>query len=239
MKRPDVIAHRGASAQRRENTNEAFRAAVELGADGVELDLRRTRDGALVVHHDAIISGAGPIIETDRADLAAHVPTLDEALAACGPLWVNIEIKNSPEDPDFDPGRGLALEVAELDRQRAALGGSADPRRQRWLISSFDLVTVDLVRDNRPELETGYLVIEITDAIIERAARCGHTAIHPWVDLLTREQVVALHAAGLRCMAWTCNDAERIAELVDWGVDGICTDDVMLARRVIDRGGRH
>ena len=207
--------------------------AVELGADGVELDLRRTRDGALVVHHDAIVAGAGPIIETDRVRLASHIPTLAEALESCGRLWVNIEIKNSPDDPDFDPQRGLARSIAELDRQRES--SSDELAHQRWLISSFDLSTVDIVRELRPELETAYLVVELTDAIIERAASVGHTAIHPWVEALDRDRVAAVHAAGLRCNTWTCNDPERIAELLDWEVDGICTDDVVMARRVIDR----
>ena len=66
---PRILAHRGASARARENTVEAFRLASALGADGVELDVRRTADGALVVHHDPSVDGVGALYESTMADL--------------------------------------------------------------------------------------------------------------------------------------------------------------------------
>ena len=98
-----VIAHRGASAAAPENTIEAFRLARELGADMVELDARRTADGQVVVHHDATLPDGRTIVELARAELPASVPDLRDALAACEDMDVNIEIKNWPADPDFDP----------------------------------------------------------------------------------------------------------------------------------------
>src|SRR4051812_33810066 len=86
-----VIAHRGASKAERENTLGAFRRARAMGADAVELDVRRTVDGVLVVHHDPL-----------PAELTPHVPTLGDALDACTGMWVNVEIKNDPDEPDFD-----------------------------------------------------------------------------------------------------------------------------------------
>ncbi len=70
--------------------------ARRLGADGVELDVRRTQDGALVVHHDADLPGVGPIARLAVAELPPEVPLLEAALNACGPLTVNIEVKNLP-----------------------------------------------------------------------------------------------------------------------------------------------
>ena len=80
---PRVFAHRGASQRAPENTVEAFRLAAELGADGVELDVRRSADGALVVHHDPHLPDGRLIAATAFADLPASVPTLAAALDAC------------------------------------------------------------------------------------------------------------------------------------------------------------
>ena len=89
---PLVIAHRGASAVAPENTVEAFRAAADLGADWVELDVHLTDDGVLAVHHDYEVEGHGPIAERAFAVLPRHVPTLPAALEACGSMGVNVEV---------------------------------------------------------------------------------------------------------------------------------------------------
>ncbi|HEX4220203.1 MAG TPA: glycerophosphodiester phosphodiesterase family protein, partial [Acidimicrobiales bacterium] len=88
----DVQAHRGSpdpSSGVLENTIEAFLRAARLGADGVELDVRLTRDGALAVHHDPVIPGAGPIADLAVGQLPGHVPLLDAVLDACTWLTVN------------------------------------------------------------------------------------------------------------------------------------------------------
>src|SRR3954465_3236369 len=97
-----IFAHRGASARYTENTVMAFQGARDLGADWVELDVRRTADGALAVHHDAHLADGRAIVELAAAALPPHVPLLAEALAACAPMGVNVEIKNWPADVDFD-----------------------------------------------------------------------------------------------------------------------------------------
>src|SRR5581483_725792 len=94
-----VFAHRGCTEGFVENTLEAFAEARRLGADGVELDVRLTADGALAVHHDAEIAGRGPLHELGVADLPAHVPLLADALGVCEGMVVNVEIKNAPHDP--------------------------------------------------------------------------------------------------------------------------------------------
>lgn len=93
------MAHRGASKVELENTTLAFARALEMGADAVELDVRRCGSGELVVHHDPKLSDGRTIFSVDKRDLPTHIPTLAEALDACGSMWVNIEIKNDLKSP--------------------------------------------------------------------------------------------------------------------------------------------
>jgi glycerophosphoryl diester phosphodiesterase len=119
----EVFAHRGLHATERENTVAAFLEARAAGADGVELDVRRTLDGALVVHHDAALADLGEIAALTCRDLPATVPTLAEAMTACDGLRVNVEIKNGPDEPIYDPTGALAHQVV------TALGEVLIPRR--------------------------------------------------------------------------------------------------------------
>ena len=134
-----VIAHRGASAVRRENTVEAFLEARRRGADGVELDVRRGADGALVVHHDPALPDGRPILNLAVADLPAEIPLLEAAIEACDGMMVNIEIKNVPIDPDFDPAESVAGAVAALVTEGGWVG--------KILVSSFTLATIDAIQE--------------------------------------------------------------------------------------------
>src|SRR4051812_38351540 len=180
--KPLVIAHRGASAARPENTVEAFRHAAELGADWVELDVRRTADGALVIHHDAVLPDGRTIVELAASDLPASVASFADAMTACAGMGVNIEIKNVPPDPDFDPGDAVARRVAELLLAGDVLG---DIALDDILVTSFNPRTVALVRELAPVVPTGQLLFDLSDpelaaASIERAASDGHVAVNPW-----------------------------------------------------------
>lgn len=220
-----IIAHRGASRSERENTIAAFRRAAELGADGVELDVRRTADDHLVVHHDASLPDGRPIRTTLRADLPEHVPDLAEALDVCDRMLVNLEIKNVRREPDYDPTDWVAEQVAvELARR-----GSGP----RWLVSSFRYDTVQRTRVLLPDARTAWLRWSLTRRLIDRAVADGHDALHPWVKRVDEHGIRAAHAAGLDVNVWTCNEPDRIRQLIEWGVDGICTDvpDVALAVR--------
>lgn len=229
MPQPHVIAHRGASQAEPENTLRAFRRAAEFGADAVELDARRTADGALAVHHDPHLADGRLICEMAASDLPSHVPLLPEALDACAGMWVNVEIKNWFEDPDYDPTDRLAVAVLE---HLAARGED-----ERWLISSFTRHTIDACRTIRPTVRTAWLTVGVADADIEKVARdlarAGHSALHPNVNLLTPTVVETSHANGLAVNTWTCDDGDRMSELISWGIDGICTNvpDVALAVR--------
>ena len=218
----DVIAHRGASKLAPENTIEAFELAVGVGADAVELDVRRTRDGVLVVHHDAHVNDGRVIVETAWQDLPASVPTLGAALDACAGVWVNVEIKNDERDPDFDPDDRVAVEV---------LAALAEREPGRWLISSFRLRTIDRCRLLDPTLPTAWLTFQFDPATIERVAARGHTAVHPWEPTITADLIERCHESGVLVNAWTCNDPDRFVALAAAGVDGIVTDhpDVMIS----------
>ena len=211
-----VIAHRGASKAARENTVEAFRRAGELGADAVELDVRRTTDGVLVVHHDARLPDQRVIAATTYVDLPDDVPTLAEALDACDGMWVNVEIKNDPTEPDFDETESIADEtVAHL------LARDDD---QRWVISCFRMETIDRCRALAPQIRTAWLCVGAPDDVADLLVAKGHSALHPWVQELERSTIVACHAAGLQVNTWTCDDPARMAELIGWGIDGIVTN---------------
>ncbi len=218
-----VLAHRGASRAARENTPAAFRLADEMGADGVELDVRLAPDGRLVVHHDAL--------PDDPARLAA-LPDLAEVLDACGDrLLVNVEIKNFEREAGYDP----ELAVVEPTVDELLRRGEADAHR--WLISSFSWATIGRCRDVAPSIPTAYLVVDATDEECRRTAAAGHAAIHPWAESLTAEAVRRCRAAGLAVNTWTCNDRRRLVELAEIGVDGVCTDVPDEALDALGRGG--
>ena len=218
----DVIAHRGASRLAHENTVAAFRMAVAVGAQGIELDARRTADGIVVVHHDARLPDGRVIVDTPLRDMPEHVPTLGDALDACAGAWVNIEIKNAPPDPDFDPDDHVAVEVLAHLAERGA---------GRWLISSFRLETVDRCHLVAPEVPTAWLTLEVGPGTPDDLVRRGHTAVHPWEPTVDADVIARCHDAGLLVNAWTCNDPARFVELASWAIDGLCTDtpDLMLA----------
>ena len=223
-----VIAHRGASAAAPENTIEAFLLARQLGADWVELDARRTRDGAIVVHHDDTLADGRVIVEHDLADLLSSVCTLAAALDACEGMAVNIEIKNWPADHDFDETDLVAAEVvAEVGRRHA---------QDRALVSCFHRPTLDRVHALDPALPTAFLhhVVEGTwDELAADVAAAGHRALHPWDGMVDEALVAAARAHGLEVNVWTVDDPARMAALVELGVDGICTNVPDAARGVV------
>ena len=229
--RTHVLAHRGASRAERENTLLAFRRAGDMGADGVELDARLTRDGVVVVHHDPVLSDGRVICEVEYGELPNYVPTLDDALDACAGMWVNVEIKNDPNEADFDATDEVAVVVGALLLQRQ--------EDERFLVSSFRRETIDKMRVVAPALRTAWLTPAVQpddrDDVLAGLVSAGHVALHPWVGLLTRELVEACHAAGIQVNTWTCDDPERMAELIEWKVDAICTNVPDVALRVLNR----
>ena len=232
---PRILGHRGAPRRARENTLEAFRFAREEGADGVELDVHRSFDGALIVHHDAEIEGFGVLSERPLTEIRAEFPwlaTLAEVLDSCRGLLVNIEIKNSPNDVDFDPDERVAAAVVELLATRTP--------RDDVIVSSFHLPSIDRVHALDRSIPTGYLT-SVRPSPLEAvaiAAAGGHTAVHPFFGVLADRGAATLieaaHSAGLALNTWTVNDGEEIARLAAAGVDAIITDVPADARRALD-----
>jgi glycerophosphoryl diester phosphodiesterase len=219
-----IFGHRGASAHAPENSLAALRLAAEQGADGVELDIRSTADGELVVHHDASIEGLGPIIEHTAAGLRRVEPGLlsfAEAMEACRGLIVNIEIKNFTTDPDYDPDDRVAAEVVTWVHEN----GWDD----RVIISSFNSATVDRVRHLSGSVATGQLILpgaNVADQLLAAHVR-GHQALHPHVTSLTDAADLASVAAGIGMwlIAWTVDDPETIRALRKDGITGVITND--------------
>lgn len=213
-----VIGHRGASATHPENTLEAFRAAAAQGAHGIELDVRRTMDDVLVIYHDAHLGDGRIVRELEAADLPVSVPTLAEALEACADMWINVEIKNMPDDPDYDSEHGLSVAVAGLI--------SAYDAAARVIVSSFDISSVDRIRSTDATIPVAWLVWGQADpgSLIERAVAHGMQAIHPHDLLVDQSFVDRAHGAGLGVNVWTVDQPERIRELAALGVDGIITN---------------
>ena len=218
METPLVYGHRGASAAAPENTIEAYVLARDQGADGVEIDVRRSADGILVLHHDPDLPDGRIVGATPAAELPASVPTLDDALDTCEGMVVNVEIKNIPGESDFDDTCSLADAVVGCLAARGA--------RDQVVVSSFHLATIDRVRQLAPELTTGFLtLIEPTAAdSVRRASKRGHGAIHPYHLFVDEALVAAAHDAGLAVNTWTVDEPADLVRLADLGVDGIVTN---------------
>ena len=233
--RPLVIAHRGASGYRRENTLAAYALAVEQQADMIEIDLHRTRDGASVVIHDERPAGlaAGEIADATLAEVRAldlgggsRIPTFDEVLDAFGQtIAFNVELKRG--------GHGLyagleAAAVAALER-RGLLS--------RTLFSSFEDAVLARLAEVAPASRRALLLEpKRAERPLERARAVGAEAVNPWRGLATRELVEAAHAEGLAVYVFTVNPEHEMRRLLELGADGLFTDFPDRLRALLPRG---
>ncbi|MFN7915110.1 MAG: glycerophosphodiester phosphodiesterase family protein [Vicinamibacterales bacterium] len=227
--RPLVFAHRGGAALAPENTMAAFECGVGLGADGVELDVRPSSDGRVMVHHDETLDRTtrlrGPVRSRSAAELArADVPQLADVLRACRDVRVIVEIKE--DDAAF--GR---LVVEELRK-----AGAVD----RACVGGFRTGVLRSVRAEEPALATSAALEEVRIALYRTWLRWP--VRHPaWVGyqipetkgptrVVSERFVRDAHAAGLGVQVWTVNDPADATRLLEWGVDGLITDrpDVMV-----------
>lgn len=232
-----VWAHRGASAVAPENTMAAFRRAVELGADGIELDVQRSADGQLVVIHDETVdrttNGTGRIVELPWSELATldarngddrfageRLPLLQEVLELLEPteMVLNVELKDGNEPY---PG---------MDRQVTALvedSGMAD----RVILSSFN--HVQFAGSRELGLPLGLLYVEPLWRADEYASRFGAAAVHPDFRTLAEPGLLErFREAGIAVHVWTINEREALEEAFRLGVDAVITDEVELALEV-------
>lgn len=229
-----VLAHRGASRQAPENTLASLRAAIDLGADWAEIDVRLTRDGEIVLHHDADLQRTAgvPLRVSDStleqlrtADLGAkfgpkfageRIATLQQATdLARGRLGLDIELKTSgPEDR-------LPEEVARL------LAAAAF--ESECVVTSLDLDSVRRVRRAHPRLRIGaILAVSMgTPAVLD----VDLFALR--ADLATESFVAEAHRRGKEVFVWTVNDPVAMSDWIDRGADGILTDDPETLRALL------
>lgn len=224
-----VIGHRGWASRFPDNVLAGILAAAEV-ADMVEVDVRCTADGTLVLSHDPYVAGLAvaetPWSRLSTVDLGGgHRPVDLMALMAALPNFpLNLEIKNFPGDPGFDEEHGVALRTAAKARPGD-------------LLSCFYWPTMDAVREASPGTATGLLVDQgwsLTDAVDHALAR-GHVAVIPQYQLaLSSEPAVRLAAeAGLLVAVWTLNDASIASQLASMGVTAIITDDPGYMKRTL------
>ena len=219
---PSVFGHRGWPARFPDNCLAGFLAAAEV-ADGVELDVRRSSDGKLVLSHDPVISGF-VVADTPWSTLAEidlgsghHPALLDEVMAALPDTPIQLEVKNLAFDPGFEPDHRLALETAE----RARPGD---------YVTGFNPETLRAVRQVFPDVATG-LAVPAGVALDEAVKQCldaGHRAVVPHHSL-----VIATVPGGIEVFTWTVDGPERAIELADFGVTGIITNDPGLITRTL------
>ncbi len=235
------VGHRGAAGHAPENTLPSFETALGMGVDAVELDVRRSRDGELVVIHDAAIDrttdGRGEVAALSLSELravdagarfggkfpGARIPTLREVLAwARGRTELVIEIKGDPH-----PQPGVEEQVLGLVAEHGMI--------ERVMVISFHHPTLRRVRELEPRVATGMLYTGFFADTVAAARAAGADCVRPgwrdWNEALVRD----VHSAGLVAGAWTVDDEAAMERLLDMGLDSITTNYPDRLRRVLDR----
>lgn len=226
----EIYAHRGASADEHENTLVAFEAAVRAEADGVELDVRRCQSGELIVHHDAVLADGTPLASIAYPNLPSYIPLLSEALLACGSLTVNVEIKNLPNDPDFDVDNLIVADVIRVINETNYAS--------QVIVSSFNLATLNEVKVQFPELRTAWLIFPgMGDDLVQRTHDAGHEGVHPHFSMVDAAFVGKAREHNLFTNVWTVDEPSEMLRLADLGVDGIITNKPGSARAVLTERG--
>lgn len=240
--RPRIFAHRGLALDAPENTLLAFAHAVAAGAHYIETDVHASRDGVAVVAHDADLSRVAgrdlkvsqlTLAELRRIDLGAGqgFSPLTEALDAFPETRFNIDVK---------AGAAVGPTISAIEKMRAL---------PRVLVTSFDEGRRRAVADGLPRVATSASAQRFVAALValragarRRAARVlqGINAVQVperalGIRVTTARMIELLHGAGVEVHIWTINSPERMAELLDLGVDGIVTDRVDLALEVVRR----
>ena len=210
------IGHRGASGLEPENTLRSFRRAEEVGADALELDLRVTRDGHLVVLHDPTVdrttNGTGPVhgltlAEVQRLDggMGEGIPTFREALGVTIlPIQAELKVGEAAEP--------LARVILEEDVAERVMPISFDPEALRRLKRALPDQPVGLIRSGAPS-ETAELALAVGADLVSLQ----------WA-YLTADAVERCRRADLKVTAWTVNEPWQMRRAIELGVKGIVTD---------------
>ena len=244
ISRPVIFAHRGASAHAPENTLASFRLALSQGADAVELDAQLSADGQVVVIHDPTVdrttNGHGRVAQLNLTELRSldagsffsekyrgeKIPLLEEVFEAVGQkMFINVELKNSAElrAPLVEKVCGL-VEKQGLEK--------------RIILSSFLASDLNKAKRLLPEVPRGLLALDGWMGAWARSFGFSfgdYAALHPYLGDVTKQQIVRVHRLGRRVHVWTVDKAEDMAQLNNWGVDGIFTNDPQIAVRALGR----
>jgi glycerophosphoryl diester phosphodiesterase len=228
---PRLIAHRGISRELPENTLPAFLRALELGADGIELDVHATKNGVVVVHHDEIPRAKAPskLLAGKRIDALtfdelqgfsvdgkALIPTLAEVLAALrGRMDVFVELK----------GHGIEGPVLDVIH--------ASPAPARCAVHSFDHEAIRRCRSVAPAVRGGILFDSAPGDVVAAMRHADARDVWPREDLIDASLVAAVHGAGGRVLAWTVNTAPRATALAALGTDALCTDELVQIKQAL------
>ena len=216
------IAHRGAKREFPENTLVAFAQAYRRAADSIELDVHCTRDGVVVVHHDPTIPvRLAGVVERNIADLdwslvstidlgdGATIPTLADVLDSTpASATVYVEVK----------GAGIEQAVATVIEHHQA----------RCAVHSFDHAAVGRLAVLAPDIPRGILLEHAVRDVVTAMRAVDARDVWPKWSLIDQTLVDQVHGAGGRVIAWTVNERAVAQQLVEMGVDGLCTDDVRL-----------
>lgn len=218
-----AIAHRGASSYAPENTFAAFDLAIEMGARHLELDVHFSSDGHLVVIHDDTVDrttdGSGPVTSRSLAALTAldagawfdprftgeRIPTLGAVLERYWGAHLHVELKGH--------SAGLAQRAVDMVRSSGIATNVT--------ITSFQKAKLEETRAYAPELPTGWLVGEVSDAVVAQARAMGLTQLCPRAGAVTPELVSRLHAEGLVVRAWGVATEDLMRQVVTAGADGM------------------
>jgi len=246
-----VAAHRGGAALWPENSLLAFRSALALGVDALELDLHLTADGEVVVLHDPTLdrtsTRSGHVRDLKLADLASvrlttregaltseRVPTFAQVLDLAAPTSAEVlpEIKVDANRQRYD---GIEEKVLALIRARGLLA--------RTTIQAFQVETIRRLRELEPKARTMLLVargaVERDRArpaeAVRRARELGATDLGMNHRLIDADVMSAARAAGIRVSAWTVNEEADIRRMVDLGVDMVMSDRPDLVKRITGR----
>ncbi|MCK5773283.1 MAG: glycerophosphodiester phosphodiesterase [Thermoplasmata archaeon] len=217
-----IIGHRGASGTEPENTLRSFRKAVDMGADGIELDVHTCATGEIVVIHDDTVdrttNGSGKVsdLSLDRlreldAGSGERIPLLTEVLDLIGGrVLVNIELKGD------DTARGVGSVISSY------LGRGYGP--EDLLVSSFKPTELSDLISIRDDIRIGVLFEDHPEMYLDFSHQIGAYSVHPGKDLVTPSLVRRSVDIGCHVLAWSVNDREEADVLRSMGVNGIFTD---------------
>lgn len=223
MRQPQIIGHRGVRGHVAENTIASVTRALEMGVDGVEIDVFRIRSGEVVVFHDETLErltdGSGRIEDKTWAELqklrvldSYPIPRLEEVLKLIdGRLILNIELK----------GSGTASPVYNiLEKEMAANGW----HKEQFLISSFKWEELEAYRELDKEMAIGILTETDVQKAIAKGVELKAKAVNPDHALLTADLMKAIKETGMEVWPWTVNDPSAMERMIRLGVDAIITD---------------